>query len=110
MCVLKETFFDFKFDCVVDDVKHEGGVIGVHFDERFIVTGSDDGTVKLWEFATGAFIRDIVKLPPDRAVWKMVVNKTKLICAVGVRVQQGQMIVRGSPELLFYDFETPSLP
>ena len=52
------------------------------------MTSSDDGTVKLWDIKTGEFIRDIVKLDSGGSggvVWRIQLDKTRLVCAVGSR-------------------------
>ena len=41
---------------------HDSAVTSLQFTEKFIVTSSDDGTVKLWDLKTGTFIRNLVKL------------------------------------------------
>lgn len=53
-----------------------------------MITSSDDGTVKLWDVRTGAFIRDLVALDSGGSggvVWRIRANDTKLVCAVGSR-------------------------
>ncbi|OQV21237.1 F-box/WD repeat-containing protein 7 [Hypsibius exemplaris] len=93
-----------------DGVKHQSGVVSMHFDENFVVTASDDGTVKLWDMASGKFVRDIVSLgSPDGVIWKIVANKTKLICAVGKRDRVVRDTAVDASKLLFFDFDT-SLP
>jgi len=42
---------------------HESAVTSLQFTDRFIVTSSDDGTVKLWDLQTGKFLRNLVELP-----------------------------------------------
>ena len=41
---------------------HTSAVTSLQFTDNFIVTSSDDGTVKLWDIKTGEFIRDLVVL------------------------------------------------
>lgn len=38
-------------------------VTSLQFTDTFVVTSSDDGTVKLWDLKTGDFIRNLVELP-----------------------------------------------
>ena len=42
--------------------KHESAVTSLQFTENFVVTSSDDGSVKLWDMKTGEFIRNLVCL------------------------------------------------
>lgn len=43
--------------------KHLSAVTSLQFTDNFVVTSSDDGTVKLWDLKTGEFIRNLVELP-----------------------------------------------
>ena len=42
--------------------KHQSAVTSLQFTESFVVTSSDDGTVKLWDLKTGEFVRNLVQL------------------------------------------------
>ncbi len=42
--------------------KHLSAVTSLQFTDNFVVTSSDDGTVKLWDLKTGEFIRNLVQL------------------------------------------------
>lgn len=42
--------------------KHQSAVTSLQFTDNFVVTSSDDGTVKLWDLKTGAFVRNLVQL------------------------------------------------
>ncbi len=42
--------------------KHLSAVTSLQFTDDFVVTSSDDGTVKLWDIKTGDFIRNLVQL------------------------------------------------
>ncbi len=42
--------------------KHFSAVTSLQFTDKFVVTSSDDGTVKLWDLKTGEFIRNLVRL------------------------------------------------
>lgn len=44
---------------------HHSSVTSVTFNDKCITSCSDDGTVKLWSLATGAFLQDLVNLNPD---------------------------------------------
>lgn len=75
----------------------------LQFNNKFVVTSSDDGTVKLWDLKTGEFLRNIVALESGGSggvVWRIRASSTKLICAVGSR--------NGTEEtkLLVLDFES----
>ena len=60
----------------------------LQFNNKFCITSSDDGTVKLWELSTGEFIRNLVSLGSGGSggvVWRIKANNNKLVCAVGSR-------------------------
>lgn len=85
--------------------KHQSAVTSLQFNNKFVVTSSDDGTVKLWDLKTGDFLRNIVALESGGSggvVWRIRASCTKLICAVGSR--------NGTEEtkLLVLDFESDS--
>lgn len=85
--------------------KHQSAVTCLQFNSRFVITSSDDGTVKLWDLRTGEFIRNLVALDSGGAggvVWRIRANETKLVCAVGSR--------NGTEEtkLLVLDFDVDS--
>lgn len=68
--------------------KHLSAVTCLQFNNRFVITSSDDGTVKLWDVRTGEFIRNLVALESGGSggvVWRIRANDTKLVCAVGSR-------------------------
>lgn len=68
--------------------KHQSAVTCLQFNNRFVITSSDDGTVKLWDVQTGEFIRNLVELDSGGSggvVWRIRASETKLICAVGSR-------------------------
>ncbi|GAA5901607.1 hypothetical protein JCM6882_006021 [Rhodosporidiobolus microsporus] len=49
---------------------HQNSVTSLQVDSRFLVTAGNDGLVKLWDFATGHYIRDLAE--PSDAVWRVV--------------------------------------
>lgn len=54
--------------------KHQSAVTCLQFNSRFVVTSSDDGTVKLWDVKTGEFIRNLVTLQSGGSggvVWRI---------------------------------------
>ena len=85
--------------------KHQSAVTCLQFNNKFVITSSDDGTVKLWDVRTGQsrlivrslslmltslgeFIRDLVALDSGGSggvVWRIRSSPTKLVCAVGSR-------------------------
>ena len=42
--------------------KHQSAVTSLQFTDNFVVTSSDDGSVKLWDLKTGDFVRNLVNL------------------------------------------------
>ena len=46
----------------------------LQFTSKFVVTSSDDGTVKLWDLKTGEFVRNLVTLESGGSggvVWRV---------------------------------------
>lgn len=85
--------------------KHHSAVTCLQFNSTFVITSSDDGTVKLWDLKTGEFIRNLVALDSGGSggvVWRIRASHTKLVCAVGSR--------NGTEEtkLLVLDFDVDS--
>ena len=71
-----------------DKNKHNSAVTSLQYCGKFIITSSDDGTVKLWNAETGEWIRDLVSLDTRNTggvVWRIKASETKLVCAVGSR-------------------------
>lgn len=68
--------------------KHQGAVTCLQFTRKFVVTSSDDGTVKLWSLQTGEFIRNLVSLESGGSggvVWRVKADNSLLVCASGSR-------------------------
>ena len=68
--------------------KHQSAVTCLQFNRRFVVTSSDDGTVKIWDLRTGEFLRNLVALESGGSggvVWRIRCSNSKLVCAVGSR-------------------------
>lgn len=42
--------------------KHQSAVTCLQFCRGLVLSSSDDGTVKLWDLKTGAWLRDVVAL------------------------------------------------
>ncbi|BGP56202.1 hypothetical protein JCM8202v2_003815 [Rhodotorula sphaerocarpa] len=56
---------------------HTTSVTCLQFDERFIVTGGNDGRIKLWDFRTGAYIRDMCD--QSVGIWRVVIRDDKVV-------------------------------
>ena len=68
--------------------KHQSAVTCLQFNKKFVITSSDDGTVKVWDLRTGEFLRNLVALNSGGSggvVWRIKCSNTKLVCAVGSR-------------------------
>jgi len=75
------------FACVGAN-KHQSAVTCLQFNRRFVVTSSDDGTVKIWDLRSGEFLRNLVALDSGGSggvVWRIRCSNSKLVCAVGSR-------------------------
>lgn len=85
--------------------KHQSAVTCLQFNNKFVITSSDDGTVKLWDVKTGEFIRNLVSLESGGSggvVWRIRADETRLVCAVGSRngTEETKLLV------LDFDIET----
>lgn len=81
-------FFDMIYIFFPGPHKHQSAVTCLQFNKNFVITSSDDGTVKLWDLKTGEFIRNLVTLESGGSggvVWRIRASNTKLVCAVGSR-------------------------
>lgn len=56
---------------------HSTSVTCLQFDKRFIVTGGNDGRIKLWDFRTGAYVRDLCD--PSIGIWRVVIRDDKMV-------------------------------
>ncbi|GAA5830880.1 hypothetical protein JCM11251_001107 [Rhodosporidiobolus azoricus] len=56
---------------------HEQSVTSLQVDSRFIVTAGNDGRIRLWDCATGHFIRELAD--PADAVWRCVVRDDRYV-------------------------------
>ena len=68
--------------------KHQSAVTCLQFNRRFVITSSDDGTVKIWDLRTGEFLRNLVALDSGGSggvVWRIRCSNMTLVCAVGSR-------------------------
>lgn len=62
--------------------KHQSAVTCLQFNSRFVITSSDDGTVKLWDVRTGEFIRNLVTLDSGGSggvVWRIRYDSITLV-------------------------------
>ena len=60
----------------------------LQFNKKFVITSSDDGSVKIWDHKGGDFLRNLVALDSGGSggvVWRIRCSNTKLVCAVGSR-------------------------
>ena len=90
------------FKLILGSNKHQSAVTCLQFNKKFVITSSDDGTVKIWDLKTGDFLRNLVSLDSGGSggvVWRVRCSNTKLVCAVGSR--------NGTEEtkLLVFDFD-----
>jgi len=76
---------------------HDNSVTCLQFDNKRIVSGGNDGHVKLWDIQTGTSIRELTSA--GNAVWRLAFNDTK---AVILLQREGKTIM----EVL--DFEADS--
>lgn len=68
--------------------KHQSAVTCLQFNRKFVITSSDDGTVKLWSLTTGEFLRNLVTLDSGGSggvVWRVRADESRLVCASGSR-------------------------
>lgn len=56
---------------------HDNSVTCVQFDDRFVISGGNDGRVKLWDLRTGKFIRELTR--PCDAVWRVSFKDDKCV-------------------------------
>lgn len=56
---------------------HDNSVSCLQFDEHFILTGGNDGTVRLWNLYDGSFVRELVK--PTAGIWKLAFRNDKVV-------------------------------
>ncbi|CAO1621629.1 unnamed protein product [Parajaminaea phylloscopi] len=56
---------------------HDNSVSCLQFDEHFILTGGNDGSVRLWNLYDGSFVRELVK--PTAGIWKVAFRDDKVV-------------------------------
>jgi len=57
----------------------QGFITCLQFDDHKLVSGSDDGKVKLWDIKTGKFVRNI--LEGMDIIWRLQFTDCKLVVA-----------------------------
>ncbi|CAG2250563.1 FBXW7 [Mytilus edulis] len=68
--------------------KHSSAVTCLQFNKKFVITSSDDGTVKIWDLKPVTSSVNLVALDSGGSggvVWRVRCSNTKLVCAVGSR-------------------------
>ncbi|CAJ0921004.1 unnamed protein product, partial [Mesorhabditis belari] len=58
-------------------------------DSGLLVTGSIDGSVKLWDVDKGKFVRDLIRLQYQNCILDIKATETLLVCAVGLVERYG---------------------
>jgi len=66
-------------ECIHRLCAHDNSVTCLQFDNKFVVTGGNDGRVKLWDYKTGRKIRELAE--PCEAVWRVVFRDDR--CVIG---------------------------
>ncbi|CAO1626272.1 unnamed protein product [Jaminaea pallidilutea] len=56
---------------------HDNSVSSLQFDEHFILTGGNDGTVRLWNVADGSFVRELARA--SQSVWKVAFREDRVL-------------------------------
>jgi F-box and WD-40 domain protein CDC4 len=72
------TFSLTTFEALHRIAAHDSSVTSLQFDARFLVTGGNDGRVRLFETDTGNYIRELRE--PCDCIWKVVFRKAT--CAI----------------------------
>ncbi|KAJ3717847.1 hypothetical protein C8R42DRAFT_644469 [Lentinula raphanica] len=69
---------------------HDSSVTSLQFDHRFLVTGGNDGRVRLFETQTGNYVRDLSE--PSETVWKAAYGPQAEGCVIMCR-RQGKTVL-----------------
>ncbi|KAJ3901986.1 WD40 repeat-like protein [Lentinula edodes] len=69
---------------------HDSSVTALQFDHRFLVTGGNDGRVRLFETQTGNYVRDLSE--PSESVWKVAYGPGAEVCVIMCK-RQGRTIM-----------------
>ncbi|CAJ0920938.1 unnamed protein product, partial [Mesorhabditis belari] len=70
-------------------------------DSGLLVTGSIDGSVKLWDVDKGKFVRDLIRLQYQNCILDLKATETLLVCAVGLVERYGPWATK----LVWIDFD-----
>lgn len=89
------------FECQYRVQAHDQSVTSLCFDAKRIVTGGNDGAVKLWDRETGKFIRLLTKT--DAAIWRVSICEERVVMCM-------QKNGRTAMEVMCFDSEAPVLP
>jgi hypothetical protein len=89
------------FECQYRVQAHDQSVTSLCFDPKRIVTGGNDGAVKLWDRQTGKFIRLLTKT--DAAIWRVAICEERVVICM-------QKNGRTAMEVMCFDSEVPILP
>jgi WD40 repeat protein len=73
----------------------QGAITCLQFDDYKVVTGSDDGSIKLWDMKLGRYVRDL--LAGETVIWRVQFDATRLAAAYERE--------DGSSEVLVMDFD-----
>ena len=76
----------------------QGTITALQFDDYKLITGSDDGTVKLWDMTTGRFVCNL--LVHGRVIWRIQFNASTLAIALERNDPTGT-----TSEIVVMDFE-----
>jgi hypothetical protein len=83
------------FVCLFNLLAHDNSITCLQFNDRFIVSGGNDGRLKLWDLRSGAFVRELTK--PCKAIWRVTFNDDK--CVVLLK-RGGRPVMEASLSLL----------
>lgn len=65
-----------SYECLHRICAHDNSITAIHFDERYIISASNDGRIKLWDTRTGDFIRELSM--PCEGVWRIGVRDDRV--------------------------------
>lgn len=56
---------------------HDNSVTGLQFDQRFILSGGNDGRAKVWDMQTGRFLRELTIA--SESVWRVAFKEDRAV-------------------------------
>jgi F-box and WD-40 domain protein CDC4 len=65
-----------SYECLHRICAHDNSITAMHFDERYILSASNDGRIKLWDTRTGDFIRELSM--PSEGIWRLAVKDDRV--------------------------------